>query len=254
MAEPPAELARVQYALSRHLRAPDESPPPGDIEPRRLGVYRELLYNNVEGLLADCYPVLHRVLPEARWQALVRGWIAGHRARTPLFPRLPQEFLEWLELRGDAAGDPPFLRELARYEWAEAALASDPRDLDLAGVEPAGDLLAGVPVASPLLWPLACRWPVHRIAPDFQPVDPPPQPTYLVVFRDRADDVRFLELNPVSARFLELLLAGGGATGRDLLLAIADELRHPDPVAVVAGGAAVLAELHARDIVLGTRA
>lgn len=254
MADTPAPLAEVQFALSRHLRAPDAAPAPDDIEPRRLAVYRELLYNNVEGFLAGYYPVLRRITPDARWHALVRDWYASHRARTPLFPRLPREFLDWLEQRPLAPDDPPFLRELARYEWAEAALAIDPREIDPAGVDPAGDLLDGIPVASPLLWPLAFAWPVHRVGPDYQPDAPPPEPTYLVVFRDRADDVRFLELNAVSARLLELVLAGGDATGRALLLTIAAELRHPDPATVVAAGAAVLADLRARDILLGTRA
>src|SRR3546814_6431904 len=33
-----------------------------------------------------------------------------------------------------------------------------------------GDLLAGCPLPSPLAWPLAYAWPVHRIGPDHQPL------------------------------------------------------------------------------------
>ena len=57
--------------------------------------------------------------------------------------------------------------------------------------DPQGDLLDGMPVASPLAWPLAYTWPVHRIGPDFQPDAPPSDPTLLLLRRDAAGDVHF---------------------------------------------------------------
>jgi uncharacterized protein len=253
----PGELRRAQLAFAAHIRDPGHAPPPAGIEDRRLAIYRDLFFNNVRDLLGRSFPVLRLVLGNAGWDLMIRDWLVRHRARTPLFLELPQEFLAYLaEERKDAPGDPPFLAELAHYEWVELALSIDEREADLPGLIADGDLLAGRPVLSPLAWPLAYAWPVHLISPDFQPQDAPPEPTRLVVYRDRRDRVGFLEINPVTARLLELLDADAPAqqTGHECLLQIAAELGHPDPGVVVTGGAEILAELRARDVVLGIQA
>ena len=63
-----------------------------------------------------------------------------------------------------------------------------------------------------------------------------------------------MEINAVTARLLELLQDEANiATGGELLAQIAGEIKHPDPQAVSDGGKDVLADLHDRDIILGTR-
>src|SRR3546814_9823218 len=39
-----------QFRLSHHIRDPEHNPPPPGIEDRRLQIYRELFYNNLEDL------------------------------------------------------------------------------------------------------------------------------------------------------------------------------------------------------------
>ncbi len=257
MQPPVAELPhfqQVQQAFTRHMRDPDHAPAPDGVEDRRMGIYRDLLYNNVQSFMADCFPVLRKVCNDAMWHGLIRDYFRTHRAHTPLFPKMPQEFLQYLEQeRGERAGDFPFLLELAHYEWIETTLIFDAREPVVAGVNPDGDLLAESPALSPLALPLAYRFPVHRIGPEFIPVEAPPQPTYLVVYRDRLDKVGFLELNSVSARLLELLLRGDARSGRELLQQIAGELQHPDPAAVERGGIEIMKDLRRRDVILGTR-
>jgi uncharacterized protein len=250
------ELRRLQFEFAAHIRDPGHAPPSPGIEDRRLAIYRELFFNNLRDLLGRSFPVVRKVLGDARWEEMIRDWLIRHRARTPSFLELPQEFLAYLEeARKDFAVDPPFLAELAHYEWVELALSIDEREPELPGVDPAGDLLEGRPALSPLAWPLAYTWPVHRISPDFQPQLPPPSPTRLVVYRDRRDRVGFLEINLVTARLLELLDADAPVqqSGRDCLLQIAAELGHPDAGIVVAGGATILKDLRARDVLLGVR-
>jgi len=245
-------FTELQYAFTRHIRRPDAAPPPSDVEDRRVGIYRELFFNNVEGFISTAFPVLRQLYEDDDWQALVRNYFASHLAHTPLFPQLPREFLDYLEHeRSGHPQDPPFMWELAHYEWVEWALTIDTTEIGLDGVDPDGDLLAGVPVLSPLAWPLAYRFPVHRIGPDFRPLEEPEQPVYLVVYRNREDDIGFLEVNPVTARMLQYLGEGRGLTGRELLTVIAGELEHPDPDVVIAGGLHALDDLRARDIVLG---
>lgn len=248
-------LRRAQLEFAAHIRDPEHAPAPAGVEDRRMAIYRELFFNNVRDLLGRGFPVLRKLLGDGGWNALVRDWLVHHRAQTPLFLELPQEFLHYLlEERQPADGDPPFMAELAHYEWVELALSIDEREPELPGVDPDGDLLAGRPALSPLAWSLAYAWPVHRIAPDFQPKEAPAEATRLVVYRDRSDRVGFLEINVVTARLLELLLDEHGTrpTGRECMLQIAAELAHPAPETVVTGGAALLADLRARDVVLGT--
>ena len=75
--------------------------------------------------------------------------------------------------------------------------------LDLTGIDPDGDLIAGRPVLSPLAWVLAYDYPVHQISPANQPHEPAGQSTFLVVYRNRDDQVGFMEINAVTARLLE---------------------------------------------------
>lgn len=247
-------LFELQKAFARHIRDPENEPVPPDVEDRRMAVYREIFYNNIKGFLASNFPVIHRILDEASWQALCRDFFAEHRAHTPMFPELPREFLRYLQdVRGNREGDPPFLLELAHYEWAELALTLDTHEIEEVPVEPDGDLLSGVPVVSPVAWLLGYSFPVHRIRPDFQPREPGGETTHLVVYRDREDRVRFLELNPVSARLLALLKENDGRSGLQCLEAIAEELAHPQPETVIEGGRQVLEDLKRRDVLLGTR-
>jgi hypothetical protein len=248
-----ASLRAQQFALSRHLRDPGAAPPPEGIEDRRVGVYRDLLRNNIRSLLAGNFPVIRRTLDEARWDALVQAFFAGHRSRTPLFTEIGREFIAFLEARAAGDGDdPPWLAELAHYEWVELALQISDA-LPPTGLVPEGDLLHSVPVVSPQAWALAYRWPVHRIGPDYWPQTPPQAPTLLLVRRDASGEIRFAQLSPLAFRLLEMLAANDQASGRDLLRALATEAGAADIDAFVAEGAAMLARMRDEGTVLGTR-
>ena len=81
-------LREQQFTLARHLRDPAGHPPPPGIEERRVRVYRELFFNNIEGLLASGFPVIHEILGETKWKALVRAFYVDHRSQTPLFTEI----------------------------------------------------------------------------------------------------------------------------------------------------------------------
>lgn len=246
------DFRALQRAFTAHIRDPERHPAPADVEDRRMAVYRELLYNNVERFLGNSYPVLRKLLPDPTWHALVRDFFIQHRARTPLFPKLAQEFLHHLTARDPASLPLPFMCELAHYECLEAEVMLDKREIGArTDVE---DILDGVPVLNPLARIHGYAYPVHRIAPNFQPQEPSTTPTYLVVFRDRGDDVGFMELNPVTARLLELVARDEDRTSRSLLEQIAAEMNHSNPEVVVAGGADMLRDLVARCVISGFKA
>ena len=244
----------IQYAFTRHIRDPEHQPAPDDVEERRMEIYRGLLYRNVESFIARSFPVLRKITPDDRWHSMLRDYFKRHIAHTPLFPKMPREFLSYLEQERDADNDPAFLLELAHYEWVELALTYDNRELPLQECDANGDLLGGIPILNPVSFLLAYKFPVHRISPDYQPEDAPEQPTYLVVYRDRKDNVGFVELNPVSARLLELVGENRNVPGQHLLERIANELRHPDPPVVIAGGYDIMKKLQGKDVLLGIKA
>lgn len=251
---PLPEFQQVQYRFAAHLRDPVRNPAPDDIEDRRLKIYRELFYNNVEDFLCSAYPVLRRISTDAAWHARVRDFYARHRCASPQFYRLAEEFLRFIEHgRGAHPDDPPFLADLAHYEWVELALSISEAELTPDLADPNGDPMSAPPVLSPLAWALSYSYPVHRIGPDFQPSGAETTATYLVVYRTRQDEVRFMEINAVTARLIQLMEEHPGASGRKLLDSIATELQHPNPAQVVEAGRDILLGLRERDILLGTR-
>jgi len=268
-----APYLAVQRAFTDHLRDPDRHPPPPGLDDRRLAVYRDAVYGNMDEFMGDNFPRLKGCLGPAAWGRLLRDYLAQHRARTPLFPKLAEEFLHYLAAERQEATDPPFAHELAHYDWLESEVNIDPTEVDLAGVDRDGDPVAGVPVVNPVHRLVVFQFPVQRIGPEHQPLAAPPDPTYLLVFRDLENQEGFIELNAVTARLFELARANseglghagdlpgalpgdraGRRSGRELLLAVAAELRHPKPEVVVAGGVEILARWRARDCLLGTLA
>ncbi|MGB5832869.1 MAG: putative DNA-binding domain-containing protein [Thiohalocapsa sp.] len=252
--QPQPDFVRTQLAFARHIRDPQHSPAPAEVEDRRMAIYRELVFNNVSSLLATSFPVTRKLLPDELWRDMIRDFLIKHRCRTPLFLELAQEFLDYLgKKREPDSADPPFLLELAHYEWVELALGISDDDSAPHLADPNGDLMNGVPMVSPLAWNLSYRFPVHRIGPDFQPAEPSPQPTHLVVYRNRQDRVEFLEINAVTQRLLQLLQENPPRTGLQTLTAIGEELEHPDPAQVVAAGQQLMLDLRARQVIVGTR-
>jgi hypothetical protein len=248
------DFIRRQYEFAAHIRDPEHQPAPADVEDRRMSVYRELFYNNVEGFLSNTFPVLCAILEDAHWHALVRDFYSQHHSQTPLFLEIPREFLVWLEqVHSHYDADVPFLYELAHYEWVELALSISEASCEEDGINPTGDLLSGIPVLSPLAWYLSYRFPVHEISPDNQPRHPGDAVTNLVVYRDRNDDMGFLLINPVTRRLLELIDAGNDQSAEQLLHRIAKEISHPQPAVVVNSGFETLEELARKDIILGVK-
>lgn len=242
-----------QRAFAAHIRDPRGWPRPPGVPARRMKVYNELLFNNVDGFLLACFPVCRAILGKRRWRRLARGFFRDHVCHTPYFRQIPEEFLKYLQDEWPAPADyPAFLPELAHYEWVELELDTSDADARLPAFDAAGDLLAGRPLRNPVSRVLAYRWPVQRLSPRFKPAEPPDAPTFIAAWRDAADDVRFSVLTPATAALLRLLHDCPELSGGELLDRLARE--HGLAAETVRGhGAALLEELRAQGILLGTR-
>ena len=243
-----------QYEFTAHIRNPEANARPDGIEDRRMGIYRDLLYNNVEGFIASGFPVLREIYDDDSWHNMVRDFFAYHQCQSPYFLEISQEFIDYLQNeRQPQPDDPAGLVELAHYEWVELALHVSDEIISMDNIDANGDLLSGRPVFSPLAWPLVYQFPVHTMGPDNLPEAAPEQPTYLVVYRNRNDKVNFLEINPVTARLIGLLQDNDSYTGLDAIVHITNEMNHPKPEVVKQGGLAALEELQQYGIILGTK-
>lgn len=245
------EFIRLQHAFTRHLRDPDAVPPPPGLPEARLAVYSNAVYHNVEGFMRDNFPRVRDVLADAHWQALIRDYLIRHRAQTPLFVELLDEFLHYLTNERDCRQDPPFLNELAHFDWLENAIMTDERRLETIAVEPAGDLLTQPLIINPVHQLISYDYPVHAINASFKPAAAPGRLTRLLVFRDCSGAFGVLDLNDVAARLFVGLNAPEAPLAASLLADIAIELGHPDPTVVTRGGLALLERWLEREVILG---
>jgi len=83
----PENFKDIQYAFTRHIRDPENEPAPNDIEDRRMEIYRDLLYRNVESFMANSFPVLRKIIPDDKWHEMIRDYFKRHQSHTPLFPK-----------------------------------------------------------------------------------------------------------------------------------------------------------------------
>lgn len=216
-----------QAEFSAYIRNPNTAPCPADVSPDRMQVYRELFFNNVDSFLSSNFPVLHKITPATHWQQLAQDFFATHPCTTPYFSEIPEEFLLYLQNeRTPQASDYPFMLELAHYEWVEMALSISQDTVDYEIPEQALTLTDNIRL-SPLSWALVYQYPVHHISPDFLPIEAPTQPSYLLVYRDMEDEIKFIELAPMSFHLLNILKNQPDTRIADLLALALPE--HCDP-------------------------
>ena len=246
------EFQAYQHEFTSHIRDPKRHARPAGAPARGLKVYRDLIFDNVFNAVSSCFPVARTIVGKRRWRQLVREFFAVHRCRTPYLRQVPEEFLQFMQQRDAAPDGPDFLIHLLHYEWVELAVDTSNKEADFDSIAIGGDLCAGRPVLTPAHMLLCYPYPVHRISKRYQPGSDQQEQTCLLVFRNSADKVRFIVLNPVSFRLIALI-ADGNLTGEQALAKVISELQHPDPAVAFAGGQAILDNLRSEGAILGTR-
>jgi len=243
----------IQLGFAAYLRNPDSAPPPTGVEARRLKIYRDLFYNTMEGFLRQGFPVLHRLLRERdQWHPLVREFFATHPCQSPYFKDIPGEFVGYLGARGLPLPYPPYVAELAHYEWLELVLDVAADGIAPGVVDPDGDLLAGRPALNPIHRLASYRWPVTTIAPGNEPHQPLAEPLQVLLFRDHRDRVRFLAINAATHALVAGMAERPDLSGRDHLAALAAQWPQLAPEQVSHFGAGLLADFRRQGLVLGT--
>ncbi len=245
--KPSFKQAQVEFAA--HIRNPDTSPIPDHIENRRMDIYRELFINSISGLLAGSFPVMKSLYTEQGWKALVRNFFRTEHNKTPHFPEIPREFVEYLK-HHKADLNKPFLYELAHYEWIELHLEKHNIEISNNHQWDNTTLLNTIPVVSPLAKLQAYQYPVHQVKISHQPKEVLPNPLFMLIWRNTEYQVHFSELNPFSALLLETLINNNNLTGQQVLEHLGNQHQHPDINQFVQFGLQTMSQWHQQDIIL----
>ena len=240
----------TQVEFTTYIRDPENNPAPSDVKTQRMEMYRTLMFNNVESFISSNFPVLRRIFDEPFWNAMVQDYFSHHTNKTPYFSEIGEEFLHYLEHEREFhSEDPPFILELAHYEWVEmaASIATEHLPERSLGLEELDESI--VLRLSPLAWPLVYQYPVHNLSPEFQPTSPPEQPTFLLVFRDRDNEVRFLELNAMTYQMLQVIQENEGILLSHCAEQLISQFNSFDPEVINKGILQTIKELAAKDVV-----
>lgn len=242
----------TQHRFTQYIRNPSTAPAPSDIEKRRIDIYRDLFFNNLQGFLADNFPVLRKISSDEYWNSLVQDFFSHHQSSSPYFAQIPAEFIDFLQTERAnnpaCSEDQPFLLELCHYEWAELIAATADGDQQ---IKPNNNQIAEqVLCLSFSAYPLAYQYPVHTISPDLLPSKTPEQPSYLIVYRNTRDQVVFLETNPMTHSLLEKLSNNTQKNCETILSHLAEEMQHPKPEVIIEGGLSIIRDFIERGVIV----
>jgi len=213
---------KIQCAFNEYLRAPAINSEIAETIDRRQSIYRDLVYKNIDRIIAETFPITRNIIADEDWQTMIRDFIAIHRAKTPYFLEICQEFLDYLfNERKPLASDYSFMCELAHFEWAQLAL-------NVANVDFPAEKNVLTPTAtstwkaSPLVMGLSYSYAVHMIDECYLPAER--QPTHLLVYRNRSDQVNVLATDPLGLRLVQLLQEHEGINCEQIRRHLSSEL------------------------------
>lgn len=207
----------VQRRFLAHLKQPQIHPLPVGFAEQGATTYLDLLYNKFNASLETCFPIARQLLGDKNWRQLVQDFIAEHDCQSSYYRQIPDEFIIYLQTEPNRADDPPFLLELVHFEWLELALAITEAEIHVEAdpvntlvMNNSNDWLCYRPMFVPVFEVFQYAFPVHKINRAFQPQEKPEQHTFILGFRDRFDDVQFIELQPATARLLDIIQLNNG--------------------------------------------
>ncbi len=237
------DFQEYQNTFTAHIRDPLNNKKPNNVNEERMAVYREGVYNNIFESASVCFPVCQATLGKNDWNNIIRKFVSTHHASSPIFRDIPHELLKCLETDNDT---PDYIKQLAHYEWAELAVSM--QQTDKTTLSETTDLLNETPVLAPAHMVLEYDYPVQKISAQFKPEQT--EQTHLLVFRNKAFDVNFIELNPMTYALLQTILQG--TSGKQALTSLAEQIQHPDPETIIEFGHGVLKDLMQQQAIVGS--
>ena len=238
------DFQQYQLAFTQHLRDPKVYARPKGVAAKGIAVYEDIVFNNLYESVSACFPVAQKVLGKRAWLKLTRGFLRDHAADSPIFRKIPEEFLSYLSTQPNL---PLYLNNLCHYEWVELAVSVTDAAIELDTIDSSGHLLQHRVVFNPAMQLLHYNYDVQKISPRYKPKSE--VSTQLLVYRNTQDVVKFMELNPVTYRLIGLLQEG--MTGEKILMLISIELGYIEPDDMMQFGLEILQDFKRLGIILG---
>lgn len=241
---PLLDFQKYQAEFTAYIRNPLQNKKPPNVNASRIAVYKKAVFNNIAESVSVCFPVCQTVISKRAWQTLMRQFVASHAAASPLFREIPEQFLLFLQ---PLQTIPAYFKQLAHYEWVELAISL--QQTETITISEHMGLLQQKPLLAGAHMLLEYDYAVHEISAKVKPKHA--QKTHLLVFRNPQHQVKFIELNPVTYRLLQLIKQQN-LTGEQALKQLAKEIEHPDTAAIVSFGLGILMDLANQQAIIGS--
>ena len=235
---------------AEHGIADDDLDAIAAVGPERFLVYRKLVHNRMRNAITAFVERTTARLGRPRLKADFADWMDQHAARSPYLRDVPAEFVAWVSPRWlEDPEVPDYIVDLAQHELLEYDIRNDHRG----GESPTGLDLA---LDKPLRFDSAARlmryaYAVHELSADKDDRELPKEvATRLLVYRDAASKVRYLELTPLAHAILVQLMEHHRPVAEGLREAC-EALGEPLDDDRLSIAATLLADLAERGVLLG---
>ena len=239
-----------QQAFTAHIRDPRNQPRPKNVKAKGIDVYKEIVFNNLFESVSACFPVAQKVIGKRAWLKLVRGFFREHSSSTPIFRKIPEEFLAYLSNINALTPEnfPPYLTSLCHYEWIELLASTMADEANKRDINLTGELRLSQPAFTHTMQLLNYEYAVQKISPRYKPKEK--VNTQLLVYRNTDFEVKFIELNTMTYRLIEILKQDK-LNCEQALTILAKEINQPQTESIIQFGLAILEDLRSQGVILG---
>ncbi len=165
--------------------------------------YRRLVYNVVDDMLQNAYPLTHALLSVEEWEQVVNEFFIHHPCQSPQVWYMPKEFYQYLsDTKHPLLKKYPFLADLLWFEWVEVELFMMEDKTARAGNS--GDVLFSKLVLNPEHQLLLFNYPVHEKSAKYITRGDKGN-YYVIAHRNTEGEVNFTSIAPALARMIEYL-------------------------------------------------
>ena len=238
----------TQNAFMDYIRDPS-NPLPDGMTLERMRVYRELFFNTINGFISCVFPVLKSLYTDDAWRKLIQQFFVSYDCKTPIFIEISQEFIAFLQTQYQPADyDPPFMVELAHYEWLELFISTVFDDDNEQVIDKA--LITELPLNVSIKARVAqYQFDVQHVSVEYQPTEPSEHAHCFCVYRDDKDDVNFLQLNSLTAQVLAFINQSEECYFSDVLSWLVESYPQMAPESLSSGCLQMLQQLADKGII-----
>jgi hypothetical protein len=241
---------QYQQTFTAHIRDPRNLPRPKNVKTKGMDVYKEIVFNNLFESVSACFPVAQKVIGKRAWLKLVRGFFREHSSSTPIFRKIPEEFLAYLSNINGLTPEnfPPYLTSLCHYEWIELLASTLADEANKRDINLTGELRLNQPAFTRTMQLLNYEYAVQKISPRYKPKEK--VNTQLLVYRNTDFEVKFIELNTITYRLIEILKQEN-VNCEQALTMLAKEINQPQTESIIQFGLTILEDLRSQGVILG---